>query len=515
MDIGRKNGHAADRCAGGDRMTKTARARMTSCFAWLRLLALSLPLVSCAGVTTAAQIAAPIAADCARARAWITRSLPSGALQSSWTVPVCTAPAQPAVMITLQPWRRYQRIIGFGAALTGASAWLIERTQNTVERQRLLTTLFAPPPAGIGLSLLRVPIGSTDLSRRRYSLAPTAPAVAASAPRIDLTPITDTTLPVLKQVLSINPHLKIIASPWSAPAWMKTSGNLIGGQLKRSDERHFAQYLAGYTQAMRARGVPIYALTLQNEPDFTPGNYPGMKMGARQRARIIARYLGPMLARDGTGTAILDWDDNWSHPDQPLRVLANPAASRYVLGIAWHCYRGDDDAQTEVHDRFPDKLALLTECSDGEWAPDDRESLARFMNQVFVGPLRNWASGIVLWSLALDRAHGPHLGGCSKCIGIVTIRRADGVVTRTRDFYALAHFSRFIRTGAYRIGSSVTGAGIEAVAFLNPTRHIIAVIVTNRDVDAHWVQVDLSARRVAFEIPAGGAATVEIDTTHT
>ena len=460
--------------------------------------------------------AADAMVTCLRARVWITRVARSGTARDTWITAACGAPTTTAVHVILRPRRRYQRMLGFGAALTGGAAWLIEHRQSPEQRRRLLTELFAHPPAGIGLDLLRVPIGSSDLSRRRYSLASQAPASAASAPHIDLAPIDDTTLPVLRQILAINPQLKIIASPWSAPAWMKTSGHMIGGELERGEERRFAEYLAGYVRAMRTQGVPIYALTLQNEPDFTPRNYPGMKMGARQRARIIARDLGPLLARAGGGTAILDWDDNWSHPDQPLRVLANPAAARYVLGVAWHCYRGNPSAQSLVHARYPDKLALLTECSDGLWAPEDHERLAGFIDQVFIGPLRNWASGIVLWGLALDRAHGPHLGGCSKCVGVVSIARDDGAVARTRDFYALAHFSRFVRPGAYRIGAEVSGsADIAAVAFADTARHTIAVVVTNRGADSSWVRIGLDARQLAFALPAGGAATVEIDTTHT
>lgn len=400
-------------------------------------------------------------------------------------------------------------MLGFGAALTGATAWLMAKHMDPAQRTQLLDELFAPPPEGIGLSLLRVPVGTSDLSPDRFSLAPVPPSDADGTVKLDLAPIMGTSVPVLHDILKVRPGTRIIASPWSPPAWMKTSGSMIGGQLLRSQEANFARYLAEYVQAMKAMDIPIFALTLQNEPDFTPHNYPGMKMGAAQRARVIADDLGPLLAREHSDTAILDWDDNWDQYWQPLQVLADPAASKYVLGVAWHCYEGKVGAQDLVHARYPDKLALLTECSDGLWAPNDQESIAGFVRQVFVQPIRHWDAGVILWSLALDAHHGPHDGGCDKCIGVVTIHRDSGRVERTRDYYALAHFSAFVGTDAYRIGSSVPGGGLSDVGFIDPRTHTLALVVTNSNASARRVRIELGTRHAVVTVPARSVATVQ------
>src|SRR3546814_337981 len=172
-------------------------------------------------------------------------------------------------------------------------------------------------------------------------------------------------IPVMQQALAINPQLRVIASPWSPPAWMKSSNSLIGGTLLPEYEPVLAQYLLRYVDAYAVHGIPIWALTLQNEPAFEPADYPGMRLPAAQRARIIANYLGPALAKRQPHPLILDWDHNWDKPQQPLQVLADASAAPYVAGVAWHCYGGRVAAQTAVYDAYPDKLAILSECSIG------------------------------------------------------------------------------------------------------------------------------------------------------
>lgn len=281
-----------------------------------------------------------------------------------------------------------------------------------------------------------------------------------------------------------------MASPWSAPAWMKTSDSLIGGSLRPEFESAFANYLLRYVDAYAAQGIPIFALTLQNEPAFEPGDYPGMRMPAAQRARVIARHLGPALVQRKKPPLLFDWDHNWNHPEQPLQVLADPAAAPFVSGVAWHCYEGQVEAQTRVHEAFPDKEAWLTECSGGEWEPVRSGGLIWLTRNVVLAAVRQWAGGVLLWNLALDPQHGPHLGGCGNCRGVVTIDPATGLVERNDEYYALAHFSRFVHRGAARVESSAGRGDLDQVAFQNADDASMVLVVVNagdgaRDFTAH------------------------------
>ncbi len=199
--------------------------------------------------------------------------------------------------------------------------------------------------------------------------------------------------------------------------------------------------------------MPIYAITLQNEPHYEPADYPGMRLDPPVRAQVISQYLGPLFARSGIATLILDWDHNWDEPQSPLQVLSDSTAARYIAGVAWHCYAGDVSAQNVVHDAHPDKDAYFTECSGGEWAPTFADNLKWFVRTLIIGATRDWAKGVILWNLALDDQHGPHTGGCGNCRGVVTIT-SGGAVTRNVEYYALGHASRFVRPGARRVAST-------------------------------------------------------------
>ncbi len=259
---------------------------------------------------------------------------------------------------------------------------------------------------------------------------------------------------------------------------MKTTDRLIQGTLREDAVDAFARYLATYVDAAAARGVPLFALTVQNEPAFEPADYPGMRLSAAQRAALIAR-LGPMLRAAGHDTRLLDWDHNWDKPEEPLAVLADPAAAPYVAGVAWHCYGGEVPAQSKVHDAFPDRPAYLTECSGGDWEPVRSGGMTLLARDLIVGGTRHWASGVVLWNLALDDASGPHSGGCGNCRGVVTLDRRSGTITRNDEYYVLAHASRFVRAGAYRVDSSDGEHDVDNVAFVDPATGERVLIVVN------------------------------------
>ncbi len=314
-------------------------------------------------------------------------------------------------------------------------------------------------------------------------------------------------LPVLHQALRINPDLRIVASPWSPPGWMKTSGSMVGGRLIPEYQPAFAAYLSRFVDAYAAEGVPLFALTIQNEPNFEPPDYPGMMLSSNERARIVGKFLGPMLAKRPDAPLILDWDHNWDVPGSPLDVLADPVASRYIAGVAWHCYDGEVSAQTPVHDAHPEKDAYMTECSGGDWDPSWEGSMRWFVGSLIIGSTRGWSRGVEFWNLALDEHHGPHAGGCSDCRGVVTINSKTGAVTRNVEYYVLAHASRFVRPGAHRIKSATDVRGLETVAFQNTDDKSIALIVLNAANASRDFSVRSGGQGINYTLPRGAVAT--------
>ncbi len=402
----------------------------------------------------------------------------------------------------------YQEMVGFGAAITDASAININRL-DSLSREALLRDLF-DPDSGIGLSFARLTIGASDFSPRHYSFDDMPPGQRdPGLTRFSIEPNRSDVLPVVQRALAINPHLKIMASPWSAPGWMKTSGSLIKGTLWPNAYGLFAKYLVRYVDAYDSVGVPIYALTVQNEPHFEPSNYPGMRLDPPDRARLIGHDLGPLLARRPKAPLILDWDHNWDEPSSPLRVLHDTIASRYIAGVAWHCYNGEVAAQGQVHDSFPAKDAYFTECSGGDWSPKFADNLVWNVRTLIIGAPRNWAKGVLLWNLALDELHGPYTGGCANCRGVVTINSQTGAITRNVEYYALAHASRFVRPGAKRIGSSTGVAGLESVAFRNPDTSTVLIVV-NTVTEERRFAVRVAGKGFVYVLPAGAVATFTV-----
>jgi glucosylceramidase len=437
---------------------------------------------------------------------WVTTGDQSKLLSREPNVAFSTKDVAGLPTIVVDDTTKYQEMVGFGAAITDAAAININRLAPD-RREALLRDLF-DPDSGIGLSFTRLTIGASDFSTGQYSLddMPRG-ANDVTLARFSIEPNRADVLPVVRRALAINPQLKVMASPWSAPGWMKTSGRLIGGTLRPEAYDEFAEYLRRYVEAYAAEGVPIYALTVQNEPHFEPKDYPGMRLEPPARARFIGRYLGPLLAHQQIPTLIFDWDHNWDEPESPLRVLADSVARRYVAGVAWHCYGGDVSAQTKVHDAYPTLDTYFTECSGGEWAPSFADNLKWNVRTLIIGATRNWARGVLLWNMALDELHGPYTGGCGNCRGVVTINSQSGVVTRNVEYYALAHASRFVRPGARRIESTSVVAGIETVAFRNPDGST-ALIALNTDVVERRFAVRWAGKTLVYVLPAGAVATL-------
>lgn len=404
------------------------------------------------------------------------------------------------VRIEIDPARRYQRIVGFGAAVTDSSAWLIRHRMRASQRKALLRELFGRD-GGIGLSFTRTTIGASDFSLDHYSLDD--PPHGGPDPQLRhfrIAPQARDVFAVVRAARAVNPQLRTMASPWSAPGWMKSGGSMIKGTLRETHYDAFARYLLKYVDAASSRGVPIFALTLQNEPAFEPDNYPGMRLGADQRVALIGRHLGPLLKASGHDTRILDWDHNWDKPEEPTAVLSDPVASAYVDGVAWHCYGGDIAAQSQVQALFPSKSVYLTECSGGDWEPVRSGGMTMLARQLIVGGTRHWANGVLLWNLALDETAGPHAGGCGNCRGVVTIDSRTGAVTRNDEYYVLAHASRFVRPGAHRVESSMGANDVDNVAFANADDGSVALIVVNSAAEPRTVSIAQSGRTLRYAL---------------
>ena len=477
----------------------------------------ALPILLTATLHAAAANAAPASAknEGAAVQAWITTGDQAKLLSREPDARFGSAMVKMAAgtpVIEVDPGVAYQQIAGFGAAITDASAYLIQQRMAPAQRDALMRELFGRTEVkgvgqGIGLSFTRLTIGASDFSRTHYSFDDMPPGEQdPQLQHFSIAAQRDTVLPAVKAALAVNPQLKVMASPWSAPGWMKSTDSLVKGTLKPEAFDAFARYLNRYVDAMKAEGVTISALTLQNEPHFEPDNYPGMRVDPARRAAFIGSHLGPLLTRANPGTAIFDWDHNWDEPDSPAKVLADPQANQYVSAIAWHCYAGKSSVQAVLHDRFPNKDTWFTECSGGRWSPDWAKNLQYFTKTLVIDTTRGWARGVLFWNLALDENDGPHLGGCNDCRGVVTIDSNTGAVTRNVEYYALAHASRFVLPGARRIGSSESAGGLANVAFRNPDGSI-ALLVANGDAAARSFAVRLGKQSFRYTLPASSVAS--------
>jgi glucosylceramidase len=485
-------------------------AGLHAVYAPARALALALALA--VGLATlvgcAAAPAVPLAMGPGSAvSAWVTSGDRSQLLSPETGLAFGSAPPLGA-NIEVDPSQRFQRMVGFGASITDASAWLIQQRLNPAQRSALLQELFGRGPGGAGFDFARLTIGASDFSSLHYSLddlpaGETDPALA----RFSIAPQREDLLPVVRQALLVNPGLQLMASPWSAPAWMKTTGSLIKGTLKPGMEEAYARYLVRYLDAYAAEGVPVFALTLQNEPHFEPEDYPGMRLDPPQRARLIADHLGPLLARRSPPVQLIEWDHNWDQPESPLAVLADSRAGPYVAGVGWHCYAGSVQVQSGVHEAFPDKDTWFTECSGGEWKTQWSETLPWMVRNLVIGATRGWARGVLLWNLALDESHGPHRGGCKDCRGVVTIDTLSGAVTRNLEYYALAHASRHVRPQARRIASTAAVDGLDSVAFRNEDDGSIVLIVCNSAAAERRFSVTQAGRTFEHRLPRESVAT--------
>lgn len=387
-------------------------------------------------------------------------------------------------LITIDTSVTYQTIEGYGAALTGSSAYLLNRKMSTGARGSLLRDLF-DPNTGIGISYLRLTMGASDFSLSNFSYddMPTG-QTDFQLEHFSLSQDTLDVVPMAKAILEVNPDMTYLGSPWSPPAWMKTSGNMVGGSLKTDCYDVYGDYFVKYIQSMDEKGIPIKAITPQNEPLYGGAAYPCMDMSAVQQLNFIKDNLGPKLQAAGLNTQIIVYDHNWDHPEYPITILNDPEARQYIAGSGFHAYGGDVSAMSQVHNAHPDKGLYFTEISGGRWATDFSDNLMWNMQNIFIGTARNWSKNALLWNLALDENDGPKNNGCGDCRGVVTINSGSGVVTRNVEYYALAHFTKFVRPGAVRTNviRSQELSALDVVSFMNTDKSKVLVVANYGDV---------------------------------
>jgi glucosylceramidase len=408
--------------------------------------------------------------------------------------------------IDVNEHQQFQQMDGFGAAVTDSSAWLIYTQMSTNQRNNLMERLF-DPVNGIGISFVRIPMGASDFSvNGPYSyddLPPgqTDPTLSKFSINHDMAYI----LPLLKQALALNPLLKFMANPWSPPAWMKTNGSMFGtsngqiGTLIPSDYGPLAQYFVKFIQAYQAQGIPIYAITPQNEPGYAPDTYPGMIFSASDESKFIQNYLSPALKRADLHPRIIPYDHNWDNPNYTKTLLGDPTTNRDIAGISWHCYAGSPTIMSAIHALYPTKDAYETECATG--ASVTPISTGDLLMQ----SVQNWAKAVELWNIALESNHGPHNGGCPDCLGVMTVDPGTPNVVYTNDYYLIGHFSKFVVPGAYRIGSDSLGS-ISDVAFKNPNGSKVVVVYNDgfsRTFTVRWN----GSQSFTYTLPAGAMVT--------
>jgi glucosylceramidase len=406
------------------------------------------------------------------------------------------------VNITVDTTQTFQTMDGFGFALTGGSATLINSLEST-QKEALLKELFLTDSTYIGTSYLRISLGASDLSSEPF----TYDEIGGTQQRDDnlehfsMDKEVADLIPVLQKIVALNPSIKIIATPWTAPTWMKTNKSFVGGSLRADCYDVYARYFVKYLKAMKDAGITIDAITPQNEP-LNAYNNPAMLMTAAEEANFIKNYLGPQLRASNPNTKIIIYDHNLDRADYPISVLSDQDANAYVDGSAFHLYAGNIETLSTVHTSFPSKNLYFTEqytASTGTFSTD----LQWHIQNLIIGASRNWSRNVIEWNLASNSSLGPHTsGGCSTCLGALTIGSS---VSRNVSYYVIAHAAKFVRPGSVRIASDING-GLQNVAFKTPNGKKVLIVLNSNSVSTTF-NIHFNGKYVSPTLPAGSVGT--------
>jgi len=355
--------------------------------------------------------------------------------------------------IIIDDRQEYQKMDGFGFALTEGSAFHLNR-MSPAAREKILQEMFGKDGTNVGFSYIRLTLGASDLNNFVYSYNDLPHGEKDIAlKKFNLRHDYDDVIPVMREILKIVPDIKIMASPWSAPTWMKTNNNVQGGSLNKEYYDVYANYFVKYIQQMANEGINIDAVTIQNEP-LNSRNTPSMPWYWEEHNEFVRDHLGPAFRAAGINTKIVIFDHNCDRPDYPLAILSDPVTSQYIDGSAFHHYRGYLSGMSIVHRARPDKNIYFTEQMLTEKPDSETINIAASVKRLLIDVARNWSRNVILWNYAADPLNDPHTdnGGCSMCQGAITI---DGDnITRNIAYYTIAHASKFVRPGSARISST-------------------------------------------------------------
>ncbi len=407
------------------------------------------------------------------AAAWVTTADQSMLLQKKSTALSFTTTTNTDPTIEVDSATQYQSVDGFGFTLTGGSAQLIGK-MDASSKAGILNEIFGSGDGSIGVSYLRLSIGASDLSASVFSYndmpaGQTDPALA----NFNLSQDTQYLIPLLKEIMAINPKIKLMGSPWSPPTWMKDNGNSVGGSLLPAYYSVYAQYFVKYIKAMAGHGLIIDAVTIQNEPQHG-GNNPSMVMSAPQQADFVKNHLGPAFKAAGINTKIIVWDHNCDNPNYPITIMNDAAAKAFIDGAAFHLYAGDITALSGVQAAHPDKNLYFTEQWTGKNGSFDGD-LKWHIKNVVIGSMNNWSRIALEWNLANDPNYGPHTpGGCTECKGAFTINAS--ISNKNVAYYIIGQISKFVPPGSVRIKSTVSST-YPNVAFVTPSGKKVMLVL--------------------------------------
>ncbi len=432
---------------------------------------------------------------------WLTKGDKSALLAKQNTVLKFTDAVNQNPTIEVNDQQTFQTIDGFGYTLTGGSATLINKLPEA-EKNALLQELFSPKDNGIGSNYLRISIGASDLSADTftYNELP-AGETDLNQDKFSIERELTDLIPILKKIVAINPELKILGSPWTAPTWMKDNKSFKGGSLKSEYYQSYARFFVKYIHAMKAQGIVIDAITIQNEP-LHPGNVPSMYMDAPAQGTFIKTALGPLFKAEGIKTKIILYDHNADKPEYPISILNDAETRQYVDGSAFHLYGGTIDALSKVHEAHPDKHLYFTE----QWVggPGNfAEDLKWHTSTLIIGATRNWSRNVLEWNVAADPNYGPHTeGGCVNCLGAITIGQG---VTRNVAYYVIGHASKFVPSNSVRISSNLVN-DLANVAFKTPEGRKV-LIVTNTSNSDKTFNIRSKGKNVTVTLAGGAVGT--------
>jgi glucosylceramidase len=434
---------------------------------------------------------------------WLTKSNESVKLQKQTTLLIFGTSGNEYPNIEVDEALTFQSVEGFGYTLTGGSAEVINSLAPP-KKDQLLHELFDTTSNSISISYLRISIGASDLNAAPFTYDDMpAGQTDISLSNFSLAPDTTHLIPLLKEILSINPNIKILGTPWSPPVWMKDNGSFTGGSLQTKYYPVYAKYFLKYIQKMKDVGIAIDAITPQNEP-LNPDNNPSLLMTAVQQADFIKNHLGPAFQAANISTKIIIYDHNCDKPDYPISILNDPAAKAFINGSAFHLYAGNINALSQVRNIHPDKALYFTEqytASNSNFGGD----LNWHLKNVIIGSMRNWSSTALEWNLANDASFGPHTpGGCTVCKGAITVE-TNGSITKNVAYYIIAHASKFVPPGSVRISSNIP-VNLNNVAFKIPTGKKV-IIVENEDSNSQTFNIKYNAKWITVTLEGGSVGT--------